>query len=310
MSAVAVVAALVVLVTLPNLVGTGQAREAAPLRTADLTGVTQAIDASVGITELPSNLTPSLDVAADDTPASSKDGCHLDFQDTEQPECLFGDPRGSKTMVLVGDSHAQQWFAALDEQARAHGYKLYSWTKSACPIADVGPVWNDQIKRSYTECSTWREDIHERVRQLNPDVVVSSQSDQVVWNSLTDSEWSRDTVDGLREMSGASSRIVYLQDTPYVGDDPVACLEENLSDASQCVVPITKAFTVFPERHSAVRSAVETAGFQFVDTLPFFCTDTCPHVVGNMTVRRDAGHITNTYAAWLSPMLAPIFEEK
>jgi peptidoglycan/LPS O-acetylase OafA/YrhL len=310
MSAIAVAAALVVLVTLPNLVGTGQAREAAALRTADLTGVTQAIDASVGITELPSNLTPSLDVAADDTPPSSKDGCHLDFQDTEQPECLFGDPQGSKTMVLVGDSHAQQWFAALDEQARAHGYKLYSWTKSACPIADVGPVWNDQIKRSYTECSTWREDIHERVRQLNPDVVVSSQSDQVVWNSLTDSEWSRDTVDGLREMSGASSRIVYLQDTPYVGDDPVACLEENLSDASQCVVPIAKAFTVFPERHSAVRSAVETAGFQFVDTLPFFCTDTCPPVVGNMTVRRDAGHITNTYAAWLSPMLAPIFEEQ
>jgi peptidoglycan/LPS O-acetylase OafA/YrhL len=310
MSAVAVAAALVVLVTLPNLVGTGQAREAAPLRTADLTGVTQAIDASVGITELPSNLTPSLDVAADDTPASSKDGCHLDFQETEQPECLFGDPQGSKTMVLVGDSHAQQWFAALDEQARAHGFKLYSWTKSACPIADVGPVWNDQIKRSYTECSTWRESIHERMRQLNPDVIVSSQSDQVVWNSLTDTEWSQGTVDGLREMSGASSRIVYLQDTPYVGNDSVACLQENLSDASQCVVPTAEAFTVFPERHSAVRSAVETAGFQFVDTLPFFCTDTCPSVVGNMTVRRDAGHITNTYAAWLSPMLAPIFEEQ
>jgi hypothetical protein len=88
------------------------------------------------------------------------------------------------------------------------------------------------------------------------------------------------------------------------------CLQENLSDASQCVVPTADAFQNFPDRHSAVRSAVETAGLQFVDTLPFFCTDTCPAVVGNMTVRRDAGHITNTYAAWLSPLLAPIFEEQ
>jgi hypothetical protein len=90
----------------------------------------------------------------------------------------------------------------------------------------------------------------------------------------------------------------------------VACLQKNLSDASKCAVPTADAFSVFPERHSAVRSAVDTAGYQFVDTLPFFCTDTCPAVVGNMTVRRDAGHVTNTYAAWLAPMFAPLLEEK
>jgi peptidoglycan/LPS O-acetylase OafA/YrhL len=310
MSAVAVVAALVVLVTLPNLVGTGQAREAAPLRTADLTGVTQAIDASVGITELPSNLTPALDEAMNDRSQAADAGCLLDFDETDQPTCLYGDPQGDKTMVLVGDSHADQWFTPLEEQARAHGYKLYSWTKSACPIAEVDNVWSDQLKREYSECVSWRADLQERVRQLNPDVIVSSQSDHVVWDSMSDAQWGRATVNGLGEMSGDKSRVVYLQDTPYVGNDPVECLQENLSDASQCVVPTADAFQNFPDRHSAVRSAVETAGFQFVDTLPFFCTDTCPSVVGNMTVRRDAGHITNTYAAWLSPMLAPIFEEQ
>ena len=310
MSAIAVVVALAVLVTLPNLTGTGQAREAQALRTADLTGVTQAIDASVGITELPSNLTPALGQAMNDRSQAADAGCLLDFEETDQPTCLYGDPQGDKTMVLVGDSHADQWFTPLEEQARAHGYKLYSWTKSACPIAEVDNVWSDQLKREYSECVSWRADLQERVRQLNPDVIVSSQSDHVVWDSMSDAQWGRATVNGLREMSGDKSRVVYLQDTPYVGDDPITCLQENLSDASQCVVPTADAFQNFPERHSAVRSAVETAGFQFVDTLPFFCTDTCPSVVGNMTVRRDAGHITNTYAAWLSPMLAPIFEEQ
>jgi hypothetical protein len=157
---------------------------------------------------------------------------------------------------------------------------------------------------------SWRADLQERVRALDPDVIVSSQSDHVVWDSMSDADWGRATANGLQKMSGDNSRVVYLQDTPYVGEDPLACLQDNLSDASKCTVPAADAFQIFPERHSAVRSAVETAGFQFVDTLPFFCTDTCPSVVGNMTVRRDAGHITNTYAAWLTPMLAPIFEEQ
>ncbi len=310
MSAVAVVIALVISVTLPSLVGTGQAREAAPLPTADLTGVTQAIDASAGITALPSNLTPALDVAVDDRSRAADEGCLLSFEEIRQPTCLYGDPQGDKTMVLIGDSHADQWFTPLEEQARAHGYKLYSWTKSACPIADVDNVWSDELKREYRECVSWRADIQERVQELKPDVILSSQSDHVVWDSMSDAEWAQATVAGLREMSGDTSRVVYLQDTPYLDEDPLECLQENLSDASRCTVPAADAFQIFPERHSAVRAAVETAGWQFVDTLPFFCTDTCPAVVGNLTLRRDAGHITNAYAAWLAPLLAPIFQEQ
>jgi hypothetical protein len=310
MSAVAAGTALLLLLTLPNLVGTGQARQAEPLRTADLTAVTQAIDASAGITALPSNLTPTVDVAMDDLSRANDEGCLLSFKETEQPTCLYGDPQGGKTMVLIGDSHADQWFTPLDEQARTHGYKLYSFTKSACPIAEVENVWSDQLKRTYSECTSWRSDIRERVRELNPDLIVSSQSDHVVWDSMSDAQWARATVAGLQEMSGTDSEVVYLQDTPYVDGDPLQCLQENVSDASRCAVPTTEAFQIFPDRHSAVRSAAETAGFRFVDTLPFFCTQTCPAVVENMTVRRDAGHITNTYAAWLAPMLAPLFEEK
>ncbi|WP_255557512.1 acyltransferase family protein [Modestobacter sp. L9-4] len=309
MSAVAAGTAFVLLLSLPNLVGTGEARQAVALRTADLTEVSRTIDASAGITALPSNLTPALGVARDDLPSSSADGCHLDFLETEQGECLFGDPQGARTMVLIGDSHAQQWLAPLEEQARANGYRLYSFTKSACPIAQMGPVYSDQLKRTYTECSTWRAAIQERVRTLDPDLIVSSQSDQVVWSSMTDDEWGQATVDGLRAMAGADSRIVYMQDTPYVGDDPLACLQEHLADASQCAVPVSGAFAFFPDRHTAVHAAVDRAGYQFVDTLPFFCTQTCPAVVENMTVRRDNGHVTNTYAAWLAPMLAPLFEE-
>ena len=37
------------------------------------------------------------------------------------PKCVFGDPNGSHTMVLYGDSHALMWFRAMNQIAiRAH----------------------------------------------------------------------------------------------------------------------------------------------------------------------------------------------
>src|SRR3954469_3443105 len=140
MSGIAVVAALAVLVTLPNLVGTGQAREVQALRSADLTGVTQAINASTGITELPSNLTPAVDVAFDDRSRAADAGCLLDFAETDQPTCLYGDPQGDKTMVLVGDrtpsSGSRRWRSRLAPTAtsstpgRSPRVRSPTWTTS------------------------------------------------------------------------------------------------------------------------------------------------------------------------------------
>jgi hypothetical protein len=57
-----------------------------------------------------------------------------------------------------------------------------------------------------------------------------------------------------------------------------------------------------------MQQAIRRAGFDWMDTLPYFCTPSyCPAVVGNLTVRRDRGHVTNTYATWLAPAFRPLF---
>jgi hypothetical protein len=41
-----------------------------------------------------------------------------------------------------------------------------------------------------------------------------------------------------------------------------------------------------------------------VDVIPYFCTETtCPAVIGNLTTRRDALHVAENYALWLSGAL-------
>jgi hypothetical protein len=58
--------------------------------------------------------------------------------------------------------------------------------------------------------------------------------------------------------------------------------------------------------HNAMEREVAAAhGAEYVDIIPWFCTEeTCPAVIGELTVHRDAMHINENYAVFLSAALA------
>jgi hypothetical protein len=65
-----------------------------------------------------------------------------------------------------------------------------------------------------------------------------------------------------------------------------------------------------PGRGTDVRDAVRAAGFPVVDTSTWVCgVDACPVVVGTIPVYRDYGHVTNTYAKWLAPIVESLLPE-
>jgi peptidoglycan/LPS O-acetylase OafA/YrhL len=61
------------------------------------------------------------------------DDCHVNNGEVLSGDCTYGDKSSDKTIVLYGDSHAAQWFPALEKLANENGFKLVSLTKSACP---------------------------------------------------------------------------------------------------------------------------------------------------------------------------------
>ncbi|MCA1705749.1 MAG: acyltransferase, partial [Actinobacteria bacterium] len=107
-TAVAAMGAVLV-ITVPALVGGGVATRPLDLSGADVNTVIRAVANGTSTTAVPSNLDPSLTAVGDDQPITSRNGCHLDYLQVDQGPCVFGDPEGQRTMVLVGDSHAQQW---------------------------------------------------------------------------------------------------------------------------------------------------------------------------------------------------------
>ncbi|GIG28895.1 acyltransferase family protein [Cellulomonas marina] len=303
--ATTLVAGLAVHLTLPTVVGRGAAAQAAPVAAADVRAVRATIATATGVTDLPSNLTPALAVARGDQPVSSSDGCHAAYDQVDQPACVYGAVVGDRTVVLLGDSHAQQWLPALDTAAAGSGWQVRAWTKAACPVADV-PLFNTDLRRDYTECDAWRQATVDRVVALAPDLVVVSQSDTVPGDQVGSGQWGEATGRTLARLTDAGLPVVLLLDTPYPGIDVPECLAGHLADVGACAVP-REDVVPYEQRREAVAAAAAGLGVPTVDPLEWLCTDrTCPAVVGNLLVYRDASHITAAWSRWLAPLLTPL----
>jgi peptidoglycan/LPS O-acetylase OafA/YrhL len=302
-------AAAIVIITLPSLVGSGVAVAAVELTKADVSAVKNAVEAATSAVAVPSNLQPALATAIDDQPVTTASGCHIDFLIVDQRDCTYGDPAGQQTMVLLGDSHAQQWFPALDAAAKQNHWQLVSWTKAACPIAHYD-IYSTELHRPYTECIEWRERAIKKIIALKPDLVLIGQSDSVPGTAIGNVDWAENTVITIRRLQAESIPVGYILDTPYPGINVPECVANNLDDVGACTV---KREYVWPYdgRHETMTQTLAAANVATVEPIEWLCTiNDCPAIVGNMLVYRDASHISTAYSAWLAPMMAPLFNSR
>lgn len=258
---------------------------------------------------LPANLLPPLARAKDDKAVIYVDGCHVDIPGTALPECVYGDPRGKTTVALFGDSHAAQWFPALDRLARARGWRLLSLTKSACASADA-TVYNSSLKRAYTECDTWREKAFTRIERERPDlVIVANARGHVFWldgkavpSAEREDLWAAALSRTLERLGRSAGAVAVIGDTPRAATDPPVCLSRHTDETLDCAT--SRAEAVAHERLDMEHRVAEGVGATFVDPTPWLCSaDTCPVVIGRYLVLRDQHHLATPFAAALARRL-------
>lgn len=281
--------------------------EAADEVTGDDLTVWQLIDDSSDVGDVPANLTPPLDNAREDKPLPYDEGCMVMQEPTELAEdCWYGDPDGDKTMVIFGDSHAVQWFPPLNQLAEVSGWRMLVVSKAACS-APVVEEYNEERGREYTECTEWRENALEEIDELAPELVFASTSDnKELLEDDPDQAWVDGWVETTERLTDAADQVYVMADTAWgVGNVP-DCLSQHPDDATECVNGLDDAL-YFPERRERALEAVEDAGAQVIDPVPWIC-DTeegkCPVVVGNLLVYRDDNHLSSRFASELAPQLA------
>lgn len=322
--------ALVVAVMAPNTVGTGEATTlttvasgASPDSDTGATAtagaapgsdvaeatpavlISRTVAGAVGTQAVPSNLTPRPEEAADSLPPTTANGCHAGFTATTQGECVYGDPGATRSVVLFGDSHAEQWLPALDLLGKQQHWKVVSWTKAACPAGRL-TVFNPSLNRTYTECDTWRSETIARIGAMAPDLVLVSQSENVASSSVAPADFAAATMQTIDDLHTAgATRVSYVQDIPTPGNDLPGCIAAHLDSATSCAYDLSTAYR-YPDRHAAMAPALAAGNVPTIDPAPLFCTDSrCPAIVGNVLVYRNESHMTVPYSQWLAPALAP-----
>ena len=258
---------------------------------------------------VPADLQPPLLGARQDLPVVYADGCELGELATQSGPCVYGVPSSRTTVVLFGDSHAAQWFPALDRLAIERSWRLVSLTKALCGAVDH-PVWNGNLKRAYPECDAWRASTIQRIANEHPALIVVANSKAASFEidgrqaraDETASGWVAAVASMLRKLGAPPTRVVLIGDTPQMAGDPAVCLSANLDNALACARP--RAEAVDWQRLAADRQAAEAAGATFIDPTPWVCpTEPCPVVIGDYLVYLDGGHINATFSTALAPYL-------
>ena len=250
---------------------------------------------------LPADVRPTLARAAADWEALEGDGCTLAELGVEPRSCVFGDPHGTLTVALVGDSHAAQWFPALDQIALRRGWRLVTYTKLACRFVDMR-IYSRTLKREYTECERWRTIVVSRLVALRPDLVVVGSSRGMAPMVAADGDPKRQGLAMARLLVPVKARIAILVDTPWWTQDVPTCIARHVHDVRPCELP--RAVALSWKYRLSEQAAVAASRATLVDMTDAICPyDPCPVVLARMIIYRDSFHLTATFSASLAPHL-------
>lgn len=242
---------------------------------------------------------PALVAARKDVPAAYAKGCHAGPRSVEPTACAMGDPGAEVRMFVAGDSHAVQWLPALEKFAVRKGWRVESYTKSACAFVDV-PLSAGSGRGEYAACSEWNANLLAKIRRERPDLLLVSQSvahrpadvppedREAVYDAIVEGLLRR-----WRTVQAEGVRVVVLADTPRLGLDVPECLSAPGASFESCSRPAGPLLS----RPDPLVEAARRIGAPVVSLNDLICPDDiCPPVIGDVLVWRDSHHVTATFA--------------
>ena len=270
---------------------------------------------------------PSPLEAPTDVPRAYADGCQQGRVASDPLTCTYGDQSAGRVVALVGDSKALQWLPALDLWATARGVRLVTFTKTSCPFVDVTVDLGGQ---PYSSCQQWYGRVFAQLRQLRPQLVITSQFQPVAGIATGHDRNSAEAMQAglVRTWRAllALAPVLVLADTPHPSENVYECVLEYSRAFGRCAYPREPATVA----SAAVvqRAAVQAAGGRVLDAsggeerfgdtprllmldmTDAVCPDAdrCPPVVGQVLIYRSGSHLTRSYVDSLAPRLGKLID--
>jgi hypothetical protein len=227
--------------------------------------------------------------------------------------CYFGVPRAraQETVVLVGDSHASHWRAALDRVAQAHDWEGISLARTSCPLAKAV---RNVPEPARSQCARWNREVLEWFAQ-HPEVGIVftgqlSGGKGVIAPRGVGRFAAR--VHGFlrawRALPSTVRQIVVIRDTPKarpeggVGACVARAVARRRDAAKACSSP--RAASIDPDPAAVAARRLRGRQAQVVDMTDVFCdARRCYPVIGGALAYKDSNHLTRVFVETAGPLL-------
>lgn len=248
-----------------------------------------------------------------DCPAEQRSDSGIEY-------CVVGDPNASTTVMLIGDSHARHWTAALSEVAADEDLRLVTRWRGDCPatqvaLAERGNVQDDR------GCVDHREDTVRLIDELQPSLVVVAQSESYagqidVRGADGDAAiaeimvWTEAYQQLLDHLDAQGIPVAVILDNPRIASDPLTCISRR-RDVAACT----------PTRDEALRATARLRGadqrlldqypeIPTLDLVEVLCDDrTCAVERDGILVYSDNSHLTEAFTMSQKPQLEALLRE-
>lgn len=229
-----------------------------------------------------------------------------------KPERL-GDPAGTRSLVLIGDSHGLQWLPALDELGRTDGWQLHSYLKIVCPAVDLPPLPNARLKRKYDECNRWREAVMRRIEAEAPDAIVLASGQFYAaahalrrGESVSLAAWEAAHARSFARLNRLGDvPVILIRDNPTPGINIPRCVSEatwrNDGQLSEEGCMMRRDEVLNAEVFDAMRRTAQPYGhIRFVDLSDFYCDSVhCQATHDGLLVYKDTNHLSPAFLGTL-----------
>ena len=262
------------------------------------------IDSTKKVKTASHNLLMNLPKSRKDISGDNLGICYGKNGDSFSPakDCYFGDKASRVTIALIGDSHAAQWFTALNTISINRGLKLLSLTRSNCPIMLNVP--DASVEGVDQECFKWNRSVIDRLKIERPVLTIvascagcgiKTQGDNKTWRI---ENWKR-LFSELKQFT----LPIQITDTPLSEFNISKCIEDNPKKLENCVQSKT-AMGLFQDGRLAEVEAAADSGINSVDGFDLVCpTAICPIIVNDISIYSDGSHLTNQFVQWISVKL-------
>ncbi|MFI7495583.1 acyltransferase family protein [Kocuria sp. M4R2S49] len=195
-----------------------------------------------------------------------------------------------RTLVVLGDSHAQQLLTPIHRVADANSWRVVSYLRNACR-------YTSESDNRDEECNEFNAATRQEALEADPDAIITI-------GTLSLAEAPHEKLvdgyeDGVTPFLDAGIPVVAFRDNPRFPFSMFACVETYGPDHDRCNPP--RSESLLPA-NPLEEVAARHEDLHSIDLTDRLCTETtCPGVIGNIQVYMDLDHVTSTYGETLVP---------